>query len=101
MQTSNEQKVAADFSIKNVYGDINNEQNVNEFIDGYFNKKMKKYNVPGAAVIIVKDNKEILKKAYGYSDLKNNKKVDADKTKFALASGSKLFTATAILQLYE
>lgn len=62
---------------------------------------MEKYNVPGAAVIIVKDNKEILKKAYGYSDLENKKKVDVDETKFALASVSKLFTATAILQLYE
>lgn len=102
VNTSNEQRVNADIIKRNnIYGDINNEENVKGFIDDYFTKKMNQYHVPGASVIIVKDNKEIIKKSYGYSDLESKKKVNADETKFALASGSKPFTAIAILQLYE
>jgi len=78
-----------------------NKDTVKEFIDQYLKENMKKDNVPGTAVVIIKDNKEIFKKGYGYSDLENKVLVDPDKTTFPVASVSKLFTATAIMKLYE
>lgn len=78
-----------------------NSDTVSEFIDQYLNENVKKYNVPGAEVVVIKDNKEIFKKGYGYSDVENKVLVDPDKTTFPLASVSKLFTATAIMKLYE
>lgn len=80
--------------------EINNDT-VSEFINPYLNENMEKYNVPGAAVVVIKDGKEIFKNGYGYSDLENKVLVDPDKTTFPLASISKLFTATSIMRLYE
>lgn len=78
-----------------------NSDTVSEFINQYLNENVEKYNVPGAAVVVIKDNKEIFKKGYGYSDVENKVLVDPDKTTFPLGSVSKLFTATAIMKLYE
>lgn len=82
-----------------VHGAISNNEDIKKFMDNYFNDKMKKYLVPGAAVVVVKDNKEVFKNGYGYSNLEA--KVDPDQTSFPACSVSKLFTATAIMQLYE
>ncbi len=78
-----------------------NNDTVSEFTNQYLNENMEKYNVPGAAVVVIKDGKEIFKNGYGYSDLENKVLVDPDKTTFPLASVSKLFTATSIMKLYE
>ena len=78
-----------------------NNNTVSEFINQYLNENMEKYNVPGAAVVVIKDGKEIFKNGYGYSDVENKVLVDPDKTTFPLASVSKLFTATSIMKLYE
>lgn len=92
---------------KNVYadainkGDVNNADDIRGFMDDFFEENMKKYSVPGAAVIVVKDEKVIFKKGYGYSNLEEKIKVNPDKTVFPAASVSKLFTATAIMQLVE
>ncbi len=70
-------------------------------MDKFFKKNMEKYSIPGAAIVVVKDGKEVFKKGYGYSDVKEKILVDPDKTVFPAASVSKLFTATAIMQLQE
>ncbi|OOM14555.1 serine hydrolase domain-containing protein [Clostridium saccharobutylicum] len=97
--TTNE--VKAEEKNNEVHGDIDNEEDIKNFMNNYFNEKMKKYSVPGASIVIVKDNKEIFKMGYGYSNLESKTPVDPDKTMFPVGSGSKLFTATAIMQLYE
>jgi CubicO group peptidase (beta-lactamase class C family) len=51
-------------------------------------------------VLIVKDNKIILKKSLGFADLEN-KTTNTIDTKYRIASCSKQFTAIAILQLQE
>ena len=78
-----------------------NQENIQRFVDHYFTTNMKKFNVPGAAVAIVKNNQELYKAGYGFSDIEKNKLVDPDTTTFPAASVSKLFTATAIMQLYQ
>jgi CubicO group peptidase (beta-lactamase class C family) len=49
----------------------------------------------------MKDGKEILKKGYGYADIKKKSAVDPDTTMFRLASISKLFTWVSVMQLVE
>ena len=84
-----------------VHGEIENNDDVKNFMDNYFNKNMEKYSVPGALVVVVKDNKEVFKMGYGYSNLESKSLVNPDETMFPAGSVSKLFTSTAILQLYE
>ncbi|HOJ18383.1 MAG: beta-lactamase family protein [Ignavibacteriales bacterium] len=65
------------------------------------NSLLSKYDLPtspGAGVYISFQGKEILKKGFGYADIENLKKVSVT-TDFRLASVTKQFTATAILQL--
>jgi CubicO group peptidase (beta-lactamase class C family) len=51
-------------------------------------------------ILVVKDNKSIIEKSLGFSDL-GNKKSNTINTKFRIASCSKQFTAISILQLQE
>ena len=59
-----------------------------------------KYKAVGLAVVVVKDNKPIYKKAIGLQDIENNIPLST-KHLFRIASISKSFSATAIMQLVE
>ena len=56
--------------------------------------------VPGASVLVLKDGKPVLRKAYGYADLEAGAAA-TPATNYRLASVSKQFTAAAILLLAE
>ncbi|BAZ45447.1 beta-lactamase [Chondrocystis sp. NIES-4102] len=71
------------------------------FLDQYFQEEMEQMHIPGAAIAIVKDGKTLLTKGYGYADLEKKIPVTADKTLFRVGSVSKLFTATAMMQLVD
>jgi len=79
----------------------NDPKNVEEFLDSFFKQKMDEFRCPGATVVIVKDGKILLAKGYGYADVLHQIPVDPDKTRFHIASVSKLFTATTVVQLYD
>ncbi|WP_308410446.1 MULTISPECIES: serine hydrolase domain-containing protein [Fischerella] len=72
-----------------------------EKVDKIINQEMSKSHVPGAVISVVKDGKLFFAKGYGYANVEKKIPVVADKTLFRLASISKLFTATAAMQLYE
>jgi CubicO group peptidase (beta-lactamase class C family) len=57
-------------------------------------------NEPGAAVIVVKDGKTVLRKGYGMADMELGVKVEPDMV-FRLGSVTKQFTSAAILMLAE
>src|SRR6185503_4565328 len=57
-------------------------------------------DLPGVVVGVVSDQDLVWVKPFGYADVKAKKPMSAD-TKFRMASHSKLFTATAIMQLRE
>jgi CubicO group peptidase (beta-lactamase class C family) len=57
-------------------------------------------DVPGAAVMMIKDNKPVFAKGYGLADLKRKIPCTAN-TNFRLASVTKQFTAMAVLILAE
>jgi len=76
-------------------------QELEAFVDNFFNEEMSKTHVPGAVISVVKDGQLFFAKGYGYANLEKKIPVEADKTLFRVASLSKLFTATAAMQLYE
>lgn len=71
---------------------------ISKDIDGYINKGMADWKIPGLAIAIVKDGKVVLMKGYGVRDTKTQEPVN-ENTLFMIASNSKLFTATALAQL--
>jgi len=74
---------------------------VASFADAFFARPEVKSALAGASVVVVKDGKALLIKGYGYADAAAKKPVDPDRTLFRLASVSKTFTATAVMQLAE
>ena len=74
---------------------------VESFLDGLVPFQIGKDNIAGATIAVVKDGKLLLAKGYGYADVKNKKPVSAQETLFRPGSISKLFTWTAIMQLFE
>ncbi|NOQ26181.1 MAG: serine hydrolase [Bacteroidales bacterium] len=61
---------------------------------------MQKWNIVGASVAIVKDERLIYAKGFGYADKENDLKVEP-KHLFRIASISKLITATTIMKLVD
>ena len=76
-------------------------QEVATFLDKFFAKEMPREHIPGAVVALVKDGEIFFTKGYGYANLEKKIPVVPDKTLFRVASISKLFTGTAVMQLYE
>lgn len=97
-----DENIKADATVKSSEKSMSDnikDEEIKQFINDYFEKKMDEYNVPGTQVAVVRNNSELLKSSYGYADLKTQEKVDMDNTTFPAASVSKLFTAVAIMQL--
>lgn len=80
---------------------LSNSQEFTAWVDKFMNDEMSKSHIPGAVISVVKDGKTFFIKGYGYANLEKKIPVDADKTLFRVASLSKLFTATAAMQLSE
>jgi CubicO group peptidase (beta-lactamase class C family) len=75
------------------------QKNISTNLSKYMQAQVEVNNFSGT-VIITKNGSVLLKKAYGLADYEWNIKNTVD-TKFQLASVTKQFTATAILQLVE
>ena len=71
------------------------------FLDSFFREKMTTYHIPGAAVVLVQGNEVVFLAGYGYADWEAQIPVDPAQTVFRIGSVSKLFTATALMQLIE
>jgi CubicO group peptidase (beta-lactamase class C family) len=74
--------------------------NPNAQLDAFILEEMQAENIPGMATVIVKGGEVVWRKGYGLADVAGNVPV-TDSTIFALASVSKLFTGTALMQLAE
>ena len=68
--------------------------------DAYVQKSIKEWEVPGLAIVVVKDNKVVFKKAYGTRELGTNNMVD-NQTLFVCASTTKAMTATCMAMLVD
>ncbi|WP_279401235.1 serine hydrolase domain-containing protein [Piscibacillus salipiscarius] len=67
-------------------------------VDEYVKQYLDQNGLPGAAVVIVKDGELIYEKGYGHDSEGNQLTAN---TKIGLASGTKPFTAFAVLQLVD
>jgi len=70
------------------------------FLDSWLAYRARQVDIPGFNVAIYKDDKIVFSKAYGLADLEHNEPLTPGSL-FGVASQSKLFTATAVLQLAE
>jgi CubicO group peptidase (beta-lactamase class C family) len=69
-------------------------------VDNYIVEQMKKDNIPGLALAVVKGGKIVKAKGYGLANLELQVPATAD-TVFEIGSITKQFTATAIMMLAE
>jgi CubicO group peptidase (beta-lactamase class C family) len=76
-------------------------QGLEAFLDHFFQEKMAQRHIPGAVFVLVKDGRTTFAKGFGHADREHKLPVVPDQTAFLVASVSKLFTATAVMQLYE
>jgi CubicO group peptidase (beta-lactamase class C family) len=71
------------------------------FVDGLMGGQLAAHHVAGAVVVVVRDGRVALEKGYGYADFRERRAVDPQRTLFRIASNSKMFVWTAVMQLVE
>jgi CubicO group peptidase (beta-lactamase class C family) len=71
------------------------------FLDGVMSQQLEPLHMAGATLAVVKDGKLFFAKGYGHVDAERQTPVDAARTLFRPGSVTKLFTATAVMQLVE
>src|SRR3954452_22323223 len=80
---------------------LNDRTALEAFVDHLVTNRMQEAHVPGAVVTIVKDDKVLLNKGYGFANLEQHTPVDPDKTLFRIASVSKVFNAMTVMRLVD
>ncbi len=78
-----------------------NTNGLESLLDPIFAQQMAKLHIPGAVIAIVKDGKVLFTKGYGYADIEKKTPVVPDETIFRIGSITKVFTATAVMQLAD
>lgn len=78
-----------------------NRENVARFVDDFMSQKMPEFRVPGITFVMVNDGQVLFSAGYGYADMDQKVPVDPASHIFNLASISKAFVATAVMQLAE
>jgi len=69
-------------------------------LDQYIHKSMTDWQVPGLAIVVVKDNQIVFMKGYGVREAGKDARVD-EQTIFWLASATKPFTAATVAMLVD
>jgi CubicO group peptidase (beta-lactamase class C family) len=71
------------------------------WLDGLAPYALRQGNLAGLVVSVVKDGEVLLEKGYGHADVAAGVAMDPQRTIVRVASVSKTFTATAVMQLVE
>jgi len=71
------------------------------FVDGVMAAQRNSHHYAGAVAVIVQDGNITFSKGYGYADFAERKPVDPKRTLFRVASNSKMFVWTSVMQLVE
>jgi CubicO group peptidase (beta-lactamase class C family) len=70
-------------------------------IDAVVESQMRKFDLPGSVVVVVHGGEVVHSRGYGHADIEAGRSFDPGTSVFRTASVSKLFTATAVMQLVE
>ncbi|MBE1556605.1 serine hydrolase domain-containing protein [Sporosarcina limicola] len=81
--------------------DLNDSAEVAAFVDKVMKSNMDLFEIPGAVISIVKDDKVLFSKGYGHSNIEKDAPIEPETSMFRIASTTKLFTWTAVMQLVE
>jgi CubicO group peptidase (beta-lactamase class C family) len=71
------------------------------FLDGVITQMLDTEAVAGATIAVVEDGRLLFSKGYGFSDVDAGRRAEAGTTRFRIASVTKLFTWTAVMQQVE
>lgn len=71
---------------------------ISDSLDIYVNRGLERWQIPGAAVLIVKDGKVVVAKGYGVKEFGTDERVD-ENTLFLIGSNTKAFTGTTLALL--
>lgn len=74
---------------------------VGAFLDGVMPLQLRREDIAGAVIVVVKDGKILFAKGYGYANVEKRISVSPDGTLFRPGSISKLFNWTSIMQQVE
>ena len=80
---------------------LTSPEELETWLDKLIAEKMNRLHIPGVTFSLVQNGGIFLAKGYGYADLEQQIPVVADRTVFCVGGNTKLFTATAIMQLVE
>ena len=76
-------------------------QDLDAFFGGMMPYALKRGDIAGATLVVVKDGKILYEHGYGFADLKKRTPVIPTQTMFRPGSTSKLFTWTSVMQLVQ
>jgi CubicO group peptidase (beta-lactamase class C family) len=71
------------------------------FLDGFFGRQMSALHIPGLTFVLVWDGEVAFARGYGLADVEDEVPMDPEETVMRIGSISKLFVATAVMQLVE
>ncbi|MBX0297562.1 serine hydrolase domain-containing protein [Haloarcula nitratireducens] len=81
--------------------ELSDRDELERWLDETMADQLERHHVPGATVVVVKDDAVFLAKGYGYADLESGRPVVANETIFSIGSTGKLVTWTAVMQGVE
>jgi CubicO group peptidase (beta-lactamase class C family) len=76
-------------------------ENVSAFFDELVPRQMQQHHVPGLAIAVVYGDSVVFARGYGFANIERQIPVNAETSLFRIASVTKLFTWTAVMQLAE
>lgn len=71
------------------------------FVDSMMTARMASERIPGAGFVFVQGGRVILSRGYGLANIAQQRRVSVDSTIWRIGSISKVFTATAVMQLVD
>ena len=74
---------------------------VAELVDPLVEQALVRDKIPGAGFVFVRDGKVVYARGYGVAEIDSARKVSPDTTIWRVGSISKVFTATAVMQLVD
>lgn len=82
-------------------GDFIDSAELAGFVATIIHAQLAKENIPGAVFVLVQNGKVLYQRGYGLANVARRQPVDPEKTIWRIGSISKVFTATAVVQLAD